>query len=163
MDAIKLLETQHREVEALFKKAEKASSPQRRMQLFLDIADALAIHTTIEEKIFYPSVMIPETQDILLESVEEHLAAKRLIADLLRLEASDRTFEAKMSVLKEEVLHHVQEERKTLFRLVKKHFERDELLELGEKMGDLADSLEDEEPRNEVPEQIESAAELPEA
>jgi len=163
MDAIKLLEAQHHEVEDLFEKAEKARGPARRMALFLKIADALAIHTAIEEKIFYPAAMSKRTEDELLESVEEHLAAKRIIADMLELDAKDRTFEAKLSVLKEEVLHHVEEERAELFPQVKKEMSRDALDALGDEMAELAESLEDEEPRSEVPHQTREAAALPPA
>ena len=58
-----------------------------RQQLFEQIADKLAIHAAIEERHFYPSVKNKATDDLLLESVEEHLEMKRIIADLLRLDS----------------------------------------------------------------------------
>lgn len=120
MDAIKLLEKQHHEVEALFAKAEKTKSATMRRRLFEKIGDALAVHATIEEKIFYPNVFGKTTKDILLEAVEEHLAAKRVIADLIALDPTDEHYAAKLSVLKEEITHHIREERKELFPKAKK-------------------------------------------
>ena len=58
--------------------------------MFVQIADALAIHAAIEEKHFYPAVNKRPTMDILLDSVEEHLEIKRLIADLLTTDARTR-------------------------------------------------------------------------
>ena len=114
MDAITLLKQQHREVEELFEQFEKACESDQdedvRMELFTRIADNLAAHCAIEEKIFYPSVYVDDTQDKLREAVEEHLSAKRVIADLLDMSPMDAQFKAKMSVLKEEILHHVEEE-----------------------------------------------------
>src|SRR4051794_12270082 len=95
MDAITMLKRQHREVEKLFTRLEKAKSAGPRRKIFEQIADALAIHATIEERHFYPSVKDESTEDLLLESLEEHLAVKRVIADLLAMDAEDETFVAK--------------------------------------------------------------------
>jgi hypothetical protein len=114
MSAIDMLEAQHREVEELFEKYEDAKGNAKR-DLFEQIANKLAVHAAIEEKHFYPALKSEETEDQLLEAAEEHLQVKRLIADLLALEASDETFDAKMKVLKEEVEHHVEEEESELF------------------------------------------------
>src|SRR5687768_6594917 len=82
MNAIKLLKQQHREVEALFKQLEKAKSARPRQKAFEQIADKLAVHATIEERHFYPSVKRRQTEEMLLEAVEEHLGVKRVIADM---------------------------------------------------------------------------------
>src|SRR5436190_1824030 len=118
MKATKFLEQQHREVEALFKQLEKAKAAGPRRTLFDKIADAVAIHSTIEERHFYPAVQDRATAGTLLESLEEHLAIKRVIADLLELEGDDPTFLAKAKVLKDEIEHHVEEEEHGLFPVV---------------------------------------------
>lgn len=115
MSASDLLESQHREVEKLFKQIEKTSSGEKKIGLFEEIADKLAIHAAIEEHHFYPAVKEKRTEDILLESVEEHLTIKRTLADLLKMDVGDEHFDAKITVLKEEVQHHVGEEEKNLF------------------------------------------------
>jgi hemerythrin superfamily protein len=114
MSAIDLLEGQHREVEDLFEEFEEAKKGRKR-DVFLQIADKLAVHAAIEEKHFYPSLRTDDTEDLLLESAEEHLAVKRVIADLLKLDEGDETFEAKVTLLKEQVAHHVSEEEEELF------------------------------------------------
>lgn len=69
MDAIELLEDQHREVEDLFEEIEEAEASEKR-EIFDEIADQLAIHATIEEKHFYPACRDAKTEDILRESLE---------------------------------------------------------------------------------------------
>lgn len=132
MSAIDMLEAQHREVEELFEKYESAKGNAKR-DLFEQIANKLAVHAAIEEKHFYPALKSEDTEDQLLEAVEEHLQVKRLIADLLALEPTDETFDAKMKVLKEEVEHHVEEEETELFA------EAEDLLD-----DDMLDALEQE-------------------
>lgn len=134
MHAIEMLKHQHREVEALFKQIHKATAGEPRQYLIDRIADALAIHTAIEEKHFYPSVKERTTEEILLESLEEHLAIKRVIVDLLQTDPADETFAAKVKVLEDEVAHHVDEEEETLFPRVERMFDDEALESLGDAM-----------------------------
>lgn len=140
MNAIELLESQHEEVKKLFKKCEKASGESKR-QLFEQIADALAVHASIEEKHFYPATKSARTEDLLQEAVEEHLSVKRIIADLLEMDSAEAQFDAKITVLQEQVEHHVKEEEGELFPKVKKILSGEELEELGVVMEDAADQL----------------------
>jgi hemerythrin superfamily protein len=161
VNAIDLLALQHREVKALFAKFESASSADEKQKLFEQIADELAVHTTIEEKHFYPATRSARTDDLLQEAVEEHLQAKRVIADLLEMEIDDAQFDAKMTVLREEVEHHVAEEEGELFPKVKQLLSEDELDDLGTVMEDLADELkEDGAPRAQVPAETGDAAQI---
>jgi hemerythrin superfamily protein len=161
MDAIKMLKKQHREVEALFKELEKAKSAGPRRKTFEKIADALAIHATIEEKHFYPAAKKKQTEDMLLESVEEHLQVKRVIADLLKLDANDPTFMAKATVLKEDIQHHVEEEEDDLFPKVQKLLDDDELEAVAAAMQETAAELQEEgEPRMSVPSETREAAHI---
>jgi hemerythrin-like domain-containing protein len=160
MEATQLLRKQHAEVKDLFGKFKSANGDERRRALFEEIADALAAHCVIEEKLFYPSVYVGPLKEQLQEAVEEHLAAKRVIADLLELESSDPQFAAKMTVLEEEIEHHVKEEEGELFPKVKKTFAKPELDALGEQMEALFDELQDENPREQVPAETGAAARL---
>ena len=161
MNAIKLLKQQHREVEGLFKQLEKAKSARPRRKAFEQIADKLAVHATIEERHFYPGVKREATEEILLEAVEEHLGVKRVIADMLDLDADDETFQAKAKVLKDLVEHHVEEEEETLFPKVQKAVNADALEAIGEEMeSTMEELLEEGEPRNAVPSETERAATL---
>ena len=161
MNAIDLLAQQHREVKALFARYEKASSVDAKRRLFEQIADDLAVHAAIEEKHFYPATKSARTDELLQEAVEEHLQAKRLIADLLEMEVDDAQFDAKMGVLKEEIEHHVAEEEEELFPQVRKLLADDELEDLGTVMEDLADEIkEDGAPRAQVPAETGEAAHI---
>ncbi len=152
MNAIRMLESQHREVEDLFTQIERAKSEDAKDQLFTDIADKLAVHATIEEHRFYPAVKAKRTEDIVLESLEEHVGIKRVIADLLEIDASDGTFDAKIAVLKEQVSHHVQEEESELFPKVRKLFDPEQLEALGQEMTAEQSALEDDgSPRLSIP------------
>lgn len=159
MGAIELLESQHREVEKLFSQLEKAKDAKKKKALFEELADKLAVHAAIEEHHFYPAVKAKQTEDILLEAVEEHLAVKRILADLLELSADDDTFDAKIKVLKEQVEHHVEEEEGEMFPKVKKLLDAEELDAVEQEM--IAEQEELEEagnPRQAIPGETGEAA-----
>jgi len=161
MDAIKLLKQQHDNVDDLLGKIEKAQDLDRKQSLFEDMADQLAAHAAIEETIFYPAVKDAGKQvhDLVMESVEEHLAIKRVLADLVELDVSDESFDAKLKVLQEEVEHHArEEEEKELFPRVKKAIEADELERMGAEMLALFEKLLSGEPRLAVADQTDHAS-----
>lgn len=162
MNAIDLLKAQHDEVELLFKKFEKADEDAEgeRRQLFVAIADRLSAHTAIEEQFFYPAVKAKQTEDLLRESLEEHLSAKRVIADLLEMQPSDEQYSSKMEVLRELVEHHVKEEEKEMFPRVKKLFAKEDLEQLGEQMRVVFEDMVRADARLEIPEQTDEAAPL---
>src|SRR5687768_18598161 len=120
MDAIKLLIDQHRKLEAQMKTAVEAQEPKARAASLARVGDDLTKHITSEEEVFYPAVKARRTEDILLESLEEHLSLKRLLADLLELDVAAPTFEPKFKVLMEQAEHHHDEEEKHLFPKVSK-------------------------------------------
>ena len=159
MTAIQMLKKQHREVEALFRQLDKARTAATRGRVFEKIADALAVHATIEERHFYPGVKAQATEDLLMESVEEHLEIKRAIADLLELDADDETFEAKTNVLKEDVEHHVEEEEQELFPKVEELIDEETLVSIAEAMQETqAELLREGNPREAVPNETDHAA-----
>jgi hemerythrin superfamily protein len=160
VNAIELLKTQHEEVKKLFKKIEKADDDAK-LELFEQLADDLAVHATIEEKHFYPATRNARTEELLQEAVEEHLAAKRTIADLMEMSPGDAQFDAKCTVLKEQIEHHVEEEEDELFPKVKKLLKKEELEDLGVVMEDMAEELKSSgAPRQNVPAETGEAAPL---
>ena len=147
MNAIELLEQQHNEVDELFEKLEAAPKGDAdKKELFGQIADGLAVHTEIEEKIFYPSVRRKATEEILEHSVEEHLEVKKLIAQIIDLEPEETDFDSKCAELKADVQQHVAEERTQLFPKVRELFAAEDLDELGQQMEELAAELKSEGP-----------------
>jgi hemerythrin superfamily protein len=110
-DAIALLKADHRQVEGWFSQFEKAKSQSKKQQLANSICDALTVHTTIEEEIFYPA-FIEATGDkgTHHEAIVEHAGAKKLIAEIQGMSAGDDYLDAKVTVLSEMIKHHVKEE-----------------------------------------------------
>jgi hemerythrin superfamily protein len=160
MNALELLKSQHDEVDDLFTKIE-ASESSRKAALFAELADKLAAHAKIEEQLFYPAVLAKQTEEILLESAEEHLSIKRLLADLLLLSVDHEHFDAKLSVMKEQVEHHAKEEEEgELFPKVKQLLATDELDALGGEMLSLFEQLLQSKPRLQVPTETSAAAPL---
>ena len=107
-DAIALLKADHRKVEALFAKFEKAQGSKQ--AIAEQICDELKIHSTIEEEIFYPSLEGKIEQDLLDEAYVEHDGAKVLINEIAAGGSGDEFYDAKVKVLQEEIEHHVKEE-----------------------------------------------------
>lgn len=112
IDAIKLLKDDHREVEDLFAQFEKATSKDRKAKIVEKICTELTVHTLIEEEIFYPTFRGKIEDDLLDEGYVEHDGAKMLIAELMAGDPDDAFYDAKVSVLSEEIEHHVKEEER---------------------------------------------------
>ena len=148
-DPITLLVHDHRRMEGMLDALAKAETKER-SRLLDDVADALAAHVALEEEHFYPAVRARRTEDILLESLEEHLSLKRVMSDLLDLETSDPRWEAKMHVLKEQAEHHHKEEEEHLFPKVQKLFDADHLAELGVTLTGALAGLHAEHPRDRI-------------
>jgi hemerythrin superfamily protein len=139
MDAIVLLKDDHKTVEKLFKEFEKtkdSAAPAKKRQLVNQIIEALTQHAFIEEEIFYPAAWHAdeETKEHVLESVEEHHVVVWMLSELINLEPTHETFDAKVTVLMENVRHHVEEEEKEWFPQVRKSMGRTRLAKLGEEM-----------------------------
>ena len=161
MDAIKMLKQQHREVDDLFAQFDVADSRARRRLIFNEIADALAVHATIEERHFYPGVKKRQTEGILLASVEDHLEIKRVLADLLQMDPDDDSFEAKVRTLRQDVQHHVEEEEENLFPKVRQLFDDEALEAIGSAMDDTEEELRREgNPRHAIPGETDAATQI---
>lgn len=135
MDAIALLTSDHQNVKQLFREFEGLSdrSMKRRSDLYVQIRRELEIHTHVEERFFYPVArdVIP---DLVPEAVEEHHVVAQLLHELEGIDPADERFDAKMTVLIENVEHHAEEEEEEMFPAVKKELDRARLLELGTQM-----------------------------
>ena len=134
MDAVELLVQQHRALEARMERGLEAADDTARAEALAAIGDELGVHIASEEEVFYPAVRARRTEDIRLESLEEHLSLKRLLADLLALPAGDETYGAKFKVLQEQTEHHHKEEEEHLFPKVKQLLDADERAALGDEM-----------------------------
>lgn len=161
MNAVELLIDQHRQIESRMREWMSSDDAARRAVLFAEVGDHLTVHMASEERVFYPAVKAARTEDVLLESLEEHLSLKRLLADLVALDVGDKTFEPKFEVLKEQTEHHHREEEDDLFPKVRRMLDGARLDALGDEMLALQKSLRRAgDPREAVAEQTDRAAPL---
>jgi len=135
MKAIELLLQQHRVVEDLFEQLENADTAPEKREIFEELAANLVGHDVIERELFYPACekALSEEDDVLGESLVEHGVVE---FSLYRADANlgDDDFDKYITVLKENVEHHVEEEEEELFPKVKKAIDAEKLEELGAKM-----------------------------
>jgi hemerythrin-like domain-containing protein len=133
MNPYELLKNDHEKVSDLFKRIESASG-EAKLAGFKKLKAELDVHTLIEETIFYPALKnADETRDITLEAYEEHKVVKDLLAELAAAKPNDQ-WDAKFTVLKENVEHHVDEEESDLFKKAKDVLSTEQAEALGDQM-----------------------------
>lgn len=142
MDAIRLLEEQHREVENLFKQIERADQAAR-LPLLEQLSDLLAVHGELEEKIFYPGVRAEQTEPLLEDSYEDHAEFKTLLALIAETEPESPHFDQTCDRLMNEVRQHIHMEEEELFPLAREVCSYEALETLAGRMVKLDDRLED--------------------
>ena len=142
-DALDLLVSQHREVEELFTRFEDLSSrpSQRKTDVVRDIITNLVRHAEIEEQIFYPAVQqeVADVADEIDEDLEEHHAVELLLWELDHLDGSADRYDAKVTVLIENVRHHIEEEEQELFPKVREAMGEQRRREIGAALVDAWD------------------------
>jgi hemerythrin-like domain-containing protein len=137
-DAIVMLREDHKELRRVFRDFERAkdSTANKQQRLVDKMMKLLKEHTYIENEVMYPRVreMVPDLEDDILESYEEHHVADLLIEELAVLRAGDERFRAKAMVLIENVRHHMGEEENEWFPQVREALGRNQLREIGAEM-----------------------------
>lgn len=114
--AIALLKQDHREVEEMFDEFQDLEDDAAKAGLARKICLALKVHTQIEEEIFYPAARkATGDNDLLDEAAVEHAGARHLISQIEKANPGDALFDAKVTVLGEQIKHHVKEEEEELF------------------------------------------------
>ncbi len=140
-DAIVLLKEDHKEIRRLFREFEKAgdSAVKRKGKIVDQILEALTVHTYLENECMYPRVreLLPDLEDDVLESYEEHHVADVLCVELAAMDPQDERFDAKTTVLIENVSHHIDEEEQEWFPQVRAGLSRKQLQEIGARMIEL--------------------------
>lgn len=127
-----LLETDHRTVEELFEQMEKAEDRATRERLVVKLKLELGAHAEAEDMVFYKPLREAEAaRSLVLEAEEEHRVVTRVLGELERLSADNEKWKARLTVLKELVEHHVQEEEGELFKQARGVFDSDVERELG--------------------------------
>ena len=140
-DAIAVLKADHRAVDELFTRFEKAGRRafKTKRSLVDRMVTELSVHAAIEEALLYPAARqeVPESESEVLEALEEHHVVKWELAELDGLDPEHERFDAKVTVLIESVRHHVREEEGTLFPLLRAHIPKARLVELGQELQNL--------------------------
>ena len=119
-NAIELLKDDHEKVKALFAQYEAAGhrAHQKKQGIAEEVFAELAVHTTLEEELFYPAMKRKTDQDgkdLVAEAVEEHHVVTTLMDELKGLDPADERYDAKFKVLMENVAHHIEEEEDEMF------------------------------------------------
>ena len=137
-DAIVLLKNDHKEIRRLFREFEQAgdNATKTKGRLVDQIIELLTVHTYIENEVMYPRVreLLPELEDDVLESYEEHHVADVLVMELYGMRPDAERFDAKTTVLIENVRHHIEEEEDEWFPKVREGLGRKVLQEIGAEM-----------------------------
>jgi len=143
MDAVKLLKDDHKKVKDLFRQFEKARSNDRKKKIAEEAMHELEVHAAIEEEIFYPAAKAKadkEGKQLVAEAVEEHHVVKVLIGELQAMREVNEQYEAKFTVLIENVEHHIEEEEKEMLPDAKETL-GDDTKVLGEQMEERKQAL----------------------
>src|SRR4051794_18446941 len=139
-DAIVLLKNDHKEIRKAFRDFQRAGENAHATKgtLVDKMIELLTIHTYIENEVMYPRVreLLPDLEDDVLESYEEHHVADVLVMELAAMKPSDERFDAKTTVLIENVEHHMSEEEDEWFPQVREGLGRKQLQEIGAEMID---------------------------
>jgi hemerythrin superfamily protein len=140
-DAIVVLKADHKEIKKLFRRFQDAGDQAAKTKgdLVKKIIEELTVHTFLENEVMYPEVrkLLPDLEDDVLESYEEHHVADVLCAELFAMDPSDERFDAKTTVLIESVTHHIDEEEQDWFPKVREGLGRKRLQEIGARMNDM--------------------------
>ena len=134
MNALSVLKQDHGNVETLFKRFEASDEADERREIVDHVIEQLSVHAAIEEQVFYPALRaeMEDAESDVLEALEEHHLVKLSLVELEKLSAASERFEAKVTVLIENVRHHVTEEEDELFPKVREVIPAHRLDELGD-------------------------------
>ena len=139
-DAIVMLKNDHKEIRKVFRDFGKAgeSAHATKGKLVDKMIELLTVHTYLENEVMYPRVreLLPELEDDVLESYEEHHVADVLVVELSSMQPTDERFTAKATVLIESVEHHIEEEEQDWFPKVREGLGRKVLQDLGAQMAE---------------------------
>jgi hemerythrin-like domain-containing protein len=137
-DALVLLKDDHKNIRKLFRDFEAAGSDstKTKAKIVEGILEELTVHTYLENECLYPAVrdLVPDVEDDVLESYEEHHVADVLCVELAAMSPDHERYDAKTTVLIENVTHHIDEEENEWFPQVREALGRKKLQEIGAQM-----------------------------
>ena len=127
-----LLKADHKTVKDLFEKMAASEEAATRTRLVAQLKQELLAHSEAEDIVFYQPLKAKEDlHDLILEAEEEHRVVSRLLGELERLSPENEKWKARLTVLKELVEHHVEEEEGEMFKKAKSVLSRAQEQEIG--------------------------------
>ena len=144
MDAVQLLKGDHDKVKKMLSDLDSTTERgvKTREELYTRLKGELTVHESIEEEIFYPALKEhPKAKELVLEAYEEHNVVDMVMAEIDDTPYDDETWGAKLTVMKENVEHHIGEEEDEMFKQARQVFSKEELTELGDRMAARKDQL----------------------
>jgi len=145
MDVLQLLKEDHDKIKKILTHLESTTDRgvKTREEFYTKVRAELQVHEAIEEEILYPALKEhPKAKDLVLEAYEEHNVVDMVMAELDALPYDDETWGAKLTVMRENIEHHIGEEESEMFEQCRDVFDRDELAELGDRMEARKEELE---------------------
>ena len=137
MDALQLLKEDHDKIKKIMSHIEGTTERgvKTREEFFTKMKHELVVHEAIEEEILYPALKEhPKAKDLVLEAYEEHNVVDMVMQEIEGVPYEDETWGAKLTVMKENVEHHIEEEESEMFKQAKQVFSKEELDQLGDRM-----------------------------
>jgi hemerythrin superfamily protein len=136
MEATKLLTKDHRKVQKILDQLVEttARSSAKRRELLQVLKQELQIHEKVEEKLFYPRLNKGKEKEQIIEAYEEHHLVDKLLAELEKTDIKDEHWKAKITVLRENLVHHIKEEENEIFPKAHQKLGEKALNEMGEKI-----------------------------
>jgi len=150
VDALKLLEDDHKQVKRMLNEGAKTTErgEKARTELFAKLKRSLTIHEQMEEEVLYPALReVAKSRDIALEGFEEHHVVDEIFSELEETAPSDETWGAKFQVAKENLEHHIEEEETEMWAAARREFSEDELEQMGNRMLEIKQAAEELLPR----------------
>jgi hemerythrin-like domain-containing protein len=144
VDALTLLKDDHDRIKEMLERLDSTTerAEKTRGEGLADLKAALDIHEAIEEEVLYPALkQHAEAKDIVLEAYEEHDVVDTILAEIVQTPVDDETWAAKLTVMKENLEHHIEEEEGEMFEQARSVFDEDTLASLGERMRARKDEL----------------------
>lgn len=147
MDALELLKQDHDKVKQMISELEQTGDEQRekREEIFAQLKRELTIHEILEEEIVYPTFENQaKLKEIVLEGYQEHHVVDLVFGEMMEIDADDENWSAKLSVAKENVEHHIEEEEGQMFKIARGIFDGQQLAEMGNLLASRKQELEAE-------------------
>jgi hemerythrin superfamily protein len=142
-----VLKDDHHKVKHLLEQLEETSegAVNRRATLINRLFTEVITHARAEEIVFYDTLKdIDAARHMALKAGEEHSTVESLLRELVILDPGGERFAAKFEVLKENLLHHIEEEEDSVFESAKLVLAPEEAEVMGDYFKEIKNQISDD-------------------